>query len=156
MRSTAFVLFIWSCVALSAGETRFSGVAAIEAWLSARATVAGSVLSRGTANLDQVASVGSSLLRLAAVLLRLPGRLVLQFSRRIFISMLFVIGLGPSRNFRLSGNSYTCCRRGAPVGVARGGDLHAELAYGNHPSVCLLYTSPSPRDKRQSRMPSSA
>ena len=27
----------------------------------------------------------------------------------------------------------------------------------NHcPYVCLLYTSPSPRDKRQSRMPSSA
>ena len=25
-----------------------------------------------------------------------------------------------------------------------------------HPEVCLLYTSPSPRDKRQSRMPSSA
>ena len=24
------------------------------------------------------------------------------------------------------------------------------------PNVCLLYTSPSPRDKRQSRMPSSA
>ena len=24
------------------------------------------------------------------------------------------------------------------------------------PSACLLYTSPSPRDKRQSRMPSSA
>ena len=24
------------------------------------------------------------------------------------------------------------------------------------PDVCLLYTSPSPRDKRQSRMPSSA
>ena len=29
-----------SCVALSAGEARFSGVAAIEAWFSARATVA--------------------------------------------------------------------------------------------------------------------
>ena len=29
------------------------------------------------------------------------------------------------------------------------------LAAGNG-SVCLLYTSPSPRDKRQSRMPSSA
>ena len=27
---------------------------------------------------------------------------------------------------------------------------------GNKISVCLLYTSPSPRDKRQSRMPSSA
>ena len=25
-----------------------------------------------------------------------------------------------------------------------------------HPYICLLYTSPSPRDKRQSRMPSSA
>ena len=25
-----------------------------------------------------------------------------------------------------------------------------------HISICLLYTSPSPRDKRQSRMPSSA
>ena len=24
------------------------------------------------------------------------------------------------------------------------------------PNICLLYTSPSPRDKRQSRMPSSA
>ena len=56
-----------SCVALSAGEARFSGVAAVdavEAWLSARATVAGSVLSCCTANLDQVASVGSSLVRL--------------------------------------------------------------------------------------------
>ena len=27
---------------------------------------------------------------------------------------------------------------------------------GNDPNTCLLYTSPSPRDKRQSRMPSSA
>ena len=26
----------------------------------------------------------------------------------------------------------------------------------DHPRACLLYTSPSPRDKRQSRMPSSA
>ena len=26
----------------------------------------------------------------------------------------------------------------------------------NRTSICLLYTSPSPRDKRQSRMPSSA
>ena len=29
-----------------------------------------------------------------------------------------------------------------------------ELQY--QPTLCLLYTSPSPRDKRQSRMPSSA
>ena len=32
--------------------------------------------------------------------------------------------------------------------------LHAVLA--PHATLCLLYTSPSPRDKRQSRMPSSA
>ena len=30
------------------------------------------------------------------------------------------------------------------------------FAEGYEPMVCLLYTSPSPRDKRQSRMPSSA
>ena len=29
-------------------------------------------------------------------------------------------------------------------------------ATGDHQWICLLYTSPSPRDKRQSRMPSSA
>ena len=33
---------------------------------------------------------------------------------------------------------------------------HTELYRGAEYSVCLLYTSPSPRDKRQSRMPSSA
>ena len=27
---------------------------------------------------------------------------------------------------------------------------------GGYPRICLLYTSPSPRDKRQSRMPSCA
>ena len=30
------------------------------------------------------------------------------------------------------------------------------VAHGPQPRDCLLYTSPSPRDKRQSRMPSSA
>ena len=40
------------------------------------------------------------------------------------------------------------------------GDTLWSIAYKNRPSdqftICLLYTSPSPRDKRQSRMPSSA
>ena len=36
-------------------------------------------------------------------------------------------------------------------------DLASEIAVGNvREDLCLLYTSPSPRDKRQSRMPSSA
>ena len=30
------------------------------------------------------------------------------------------------------------------------------VLYRELPEICLLYTSPSPRDKRQSRMPSSA
>ena len=39
-------------------------------------------------------------------------------------------------------------------------DLHGKAMFGNNVGIevcyCLLYTSPSPRDKRQSRMPSSA
>ena len=31
-----------------------------------------------------------------------------------------------------------------------------KLIINDHIEICLLYTSPSPRDKRQSRMPSSA
>ena len=34
---------------------------------------------------------------------------------------------------------------------------HGDFRYNNDRyTICLLYTSPSPRDKRQSRMPSSA
>ena len=36
------------------------------------------------------------------------------------------------------------------------GQLEAILGYIEKLQDCLLYTSPSPRDKRQSRMPSSA
>ena len=40
---------------------------------------------------------------------------------------------------------------------AKGAGLKAIFVSLNHvPYTCLLYTSPSPRDKRQSRMPSSA
>ena len=40
-----------------------------------------------------------------------------------------------------------------PMAAALGIGLDVEEPEGN---ICLLYTSPSPRDKRQSRMPSSA
>ena len=48
--------------------------------------------------------------------------------------------------------------------LAQGGERHAHAGSaqrvadgdGAAVGVCLLYTSPSPRDKRQSRMPSSA
>ena len=35
-------------------------------------------------------------------------------------------------------------------------DYQLDFNKEEHPVACLLYTSPSPRDKRQSRMPSSA
>ena len=35
-------------------------------------------------------------------------------------------------------------------------NLEVIILAGNTNEICLLYTSPSPRDKRQSRMPSSA
>ena len=35
-------------------------------------------------------------------------------------------------------------------------DEKDEASVAKRPVICLLYTSPSPRDKRQSRMPSSA
>ena len=44
---------------------------------------------------------------------------------------------------------------GKVIGVDMTDDM-LDLARTNAPIVCLLYTSPSPRDKRQSRMPSSA
>ena len=37
-----------------------------------------------------------------------------------------------------------------------GGAVEVDLQFGYPCKGCLLYTSPSPRDKRQSRMPSSA
>ena len=35
-------------------------------------------------------------------------------------------------------------------------NLHRQVLFDSKDIGCLLYTSPSPRDKRQSRMPSSA
>ena len=80
-----------------------------------------------------------------------------------------VVGHGPTLHLRLIGDS-----SGAGVGVALQSDaligqLAAELAQhftlhwhldaltgATTTSTCLLYTSPSPRDRTRSRMPSSA
>ena len=47
---------------------------------------------------------------------------------------------------------------GSSVCVVIDGETAVDLwaGYKNEQRTCLLYTSPSPRDKRQSRMPSSA
>ena len=59
---------------------------------------------------------------------------------------LMLLGDGsPTRHLRLL--------TGSPVAV----DLIAmEADQNDHPGACLLYTSPSPRDVEESRMPSSA
>ena len=47
--------------------------------------------------------------------------------------------------------------RAACAGLGRlPGEQRAAKRVASHALTCLLYTSPSPRDKRQSRMPSSA
>ena len=54
-------------------------------------------------------------------------------------------------------------RMGATIGILGGGQLGrmlsnaaSRLGFRTHVFDCLLYTSPSPRDQRGSRMPSSA
>ena len=42
------------------------------------------------------------------------------------------------------------------VAKVKDSNLNFDLIFGPAYKGCLLYTSPSPRDKRQSRMPSSA
>ena len=70
----------------------------------------------------------------AAVLLRLPGRLVIQFfASRIHLDV--VHWFGAVKKFPAIRQLLHVLSPGAPGGVARGGDLHAEIAYGNHPSV---------------------
>ena len=54
----------------------------------------------------------------------------------------------------------SCCVLYTGNGISIGDDVliaaNCTIAPVNHQYCCLLYTSPSPRDKRQSRMPSSA
>ena len=52
------------------------------------------------------------------------------------------------------GVSYSIGKCAAPFLYTEEGDLKGFGA--PHPNTCLLYTSPSPRDRTRSRMPSSA
>ena len=54
--------------------------------------------------------------------------------------------------FALSNFSYMFFIYGAMLYFGTNGESHAALVI----SICLLYTSPSPRDRQKSRMPSSA
>ena len=85
---------------------------------------------------DRVDSVGSSLLRLC-------GGSVASFTAAVGHSVLAShIHLDIVRHWFEAVKKCPAIRQllhvlspGAPVGVARGGDFHDELAYGNHPNV---------------------
>ena len=59
----------------------------------------------------------------------------------------------PSRRTGHTGGKCTICLEDLTV-ASPNPSPNPDL--GSNPNPCLLYTSPSPRDKRQSRMPSSA
>ena len=45
---------------------------------------------------------------------------------------------------------------GVAIGECRDAGIAVKMITGDHATTCLLYTSPSPRDRTRSRMPSSA
>ena len=58
---------------------------------------------------------------------------------------------------RIGSPNLDCRQDGAKIGGARSGYLfNSTIAGIDDADACLLYTSPSPRDMRRSRMPSSA
>ena len=77
---------------------------------------------------------------------------------------LMVSARGPLRperfGYALDNGAWTAFQRGEPFDVPAFDRAVALLGPGADwivlPDICLLYTSPSPRDQRGSRMPSSA
>ena len=65
-------------------------------------------------------------------------------------------GQGSSRNGRDSNAQRRGVKKFGGEKVIAGNILIRQVGNKFHPGTCLLYTSPSPRDQRGSRMPSSA
>ena len=92
----------------------------------------------------------------------LPGRGVSYTFLKSFVQLCFDIvqaggNIQISQDYSSMVNFARCKCLGA--NVLRGPDQlpwDGKLKYDYQLWICLLYTSPSPRDKRQSRMPSSA
>ena len=82
----------------------------------------------------------------------------------VLVFDMFKIGIGPSSSHTMgpmvAANHFLDLLRASPFNFnGLRCRLHGSLAFtgvGHATDSCLLYTSPSPRDKRQSRMPSSA
>ena len=110
--------------------------ATVEASCAAQDSVANSVSSIGSANLDQVASVGSSLLRACNDSVKVLTSAVgsARFAPHIYPH---TVRHWIDNVKKLPGveQLLRVLVPGSPVCVARGGNLTAELAYGNHPNV---------------------
>ena len=92
--------------------------------------------STGSANLDVVASAGSSLLRTCPGSVKLFTSAVGSARIAPLIHPHIVCHwFGTVKNFPRVDQLLRVLAPGSPVCVARGGNLTAELAYGNHPSV---------------------
>ena len=69
-----------------------------------------------------------------------------------------IVGLSVALKLQSLGNNVLVLDKETSPGKHQSGRnsgvIHSGIYY--KPNSCLLYTSPSPRDKRQSRMPSSA
>ena len=130
--------FDWGCGHGSTdGERAHARLdSAVEAWRTAQDSVTRSVSSTGSANLDVVASAGSSLLRACAGIVKLFTSAV--GSARIashIHSHIVRHWLGTGKNFPRVNQLLRVLAPSTPVCVARGGNLTAELAYVNHQSV---------------------
>ena len=111
---------------------------AVDAWLDARAVVVQSMAEQGSASLGHLPSVSSPLLRqcqgsVALLTFNIGPSLV---SPNISVATVRhwsgSVKQFPSIYFLLR-----VLAPGAPVGVSEGGELTAEIAYGNHPGIAL-------------------
>ena len=91
------------------------------------------------------------------IILKKPGLILV-----LLLSCLCFFGYF-SKNFRLDASSETLLIEGDPdlkylneINERYGAKEFLVLTYTPKESICLLYTSPSPRDRTRSRMPSSA
>ena len=109
---------------------------AVDAWLDARAIVVQPMAEQGSASLGHLASVSSSLLRQCqgSVALRTSTIGPSLFSPHINVATVRH-WFGSVKQFPSISLLLCVLAPGKPVGVPGGGDLTAEIAYGNHPGI---------------------
>ena len=115
------------------GALRF---VAVDAWLDARAVVVQSMAEQGSASLGHLASVSSPLLRQCqgSVTLLTSTIGLSLFSPHINVATVRHWS-GSVKQFPSISLLLRVLAPGVPVGVSGGGDLPAEIAYGNHPGI---------------------